>query len=134
MQIQAYVFFNGNCEAAFEFYKAALGGELALNRYAGSPMESQVSADAKQKIMHASLRFDDAAIMGADAIGDWQRKAGNNFALSLATNDEAGARRAFEKLAAGGKVTMALEPTFWGAKLFGMLTDKFGIEWMVSCH
>jgi PhnB protein len=134
MRIEAYVFFNGNCEEAFEFYKTALGGELALNRYQGSPMESQVGPDARQKIMHASLRFGEATIMGADSIGDWRRKLGNNIALSLVTNDETEARRAFEKLAADGKTTMPLEPTFWGAKLFGMLTDKFGVDWMVSCH
>jgi PhnB protein len=134
MRIEPYVFFNGNCEEAFEFYKTALGGELALNRYQSSPMESQVTPDAKQKIMHASLRFGDATIMGADAIGDWQRKLGNNIALSLVSNAETEARRAFGNLAASGKITMPLEPTFWGAKLFGMLTDKFGIDWMVSCY
>ena len=134
MHIEAYVFFNGNCEEAFEFYKDALGGELSLNRYEGTPMESHVSADAKGKILHASLRLDSGAIMGADAVGEWHRTIGNNVALSLATNDETQAKKLFENLAARGKVTVALAPTFWGAKLFGMLTDKFGIEWMVSCH
>jgi PhnB protein len=135
MQIHAYVFYNGNCEEAFEFYKAALGGELSLNRRQGSPMETQTPPDAKSKIMHASLLLgDEAAIMGADAVGEWNRNVGNNIALLLATNDETEARRVFEKLAIGGKATMPLAPASWGAKLFGMLTDKFGIDWMVSCH
>jgi PhnB protein len=134
MHIEAYVFFNGTCEEAFTFYQSALGGELNLNRYEGSPMEAQLAPGDKRKIMHASLAADGAAIMGADAVGDWQRTAGNNFALSLATKNESQARKAFAKLAAGGKVTMELSPTFWGAKLFGMLTDKYGVDWMVSVH
>ena len=134
MHIEAYVFYPGNCEEAFTFYQSALGGELSLNRYEGSPMESQISAQDKNKLMHASLKAGDAVLMGADAIGDWKRTAGNNVALSLATEDETQARNAFSKLSAGGKVTMELSPTFWGAKLFGMLTDKYGIDWMISCH
>lgn len=134
MHIEAYVFFNGTCEEAFAFYQSALGGELNLNRYEGSPMEAQLAAGDKRKIMHASLVADGATIMGADAVGDWQRTVGNNFALSLATGNESQGRNAFAKLAAGGKVTMELSPTFWGAKLFGMLTDKFGVDWMVSVH
>ncbi len=134
MHIEAYVFFNGNCEEAFTFYQSALGGEVHFNRYEGSPLEAQLPEEAKQKIMHASLVADGATIMGADAVGDWQRKIGNNFALSLASQDETAARKAFSKLAAGGKVTMELSPTFWGARLFGMLTDKYGVDWMVSVH
>ena len=135
MHVEAYVYFKGNCEQAFEFYKAALGGELSLNRYEGTPRESHVSAADKSKILHASLRFESgAAIMGADAVGEWKHTVGNNIALSLATNDESEAKRSFEKLAAGGKVEMPLAPTFWGAKLFGMLVDKFGVQWLISCH
>ena len=134
MRIEAYVFFNGNCEEAFQFYRDAFGGELNLNRYEGSPMDAQLPADAKQKIMHASLVSGDATLMGADAVGDWKRTAGNNVALSLVSHDEAAGKRAFERLSAGGKVTVELAPTFWGAKPFGMLTDKFGIDWMVSVY
>jgi PhnB protein len=134
MQIEAYVFFNGNCEEAFTFYQSAVGGELHLSRYEGSPMEDQVGPELRDKIIHASLRFDGGTLMGADGIGEWQRKIGNNFALSLVSKDEPAARSTFSKLAAGGKVTMELSPTFWGAKLFGMLTDKFGVDWMVSVY
>jgi len=133
MRIEAYVFYNGNCEEAFTFYQSALGGELAINRYEGSPMAEQAPG-AEDKVMHASLRVSDAMLMGADAIGEWQRRIGNNFALSLATQDERQARDAFDKLSAGGKVTMELSPAFWGAKLFGMLTDRFGIDWMISLY
>src|SRR5690348_2469745 len=105
MHIEAYVFFNGNCEEAFTFYRDALGGELNLNRYEGSPMESQAPPNAKDKIMHASLKSGDAAIMGADAVGEWERIVGNNVALSLVSRDEAEGKRAFALLAQGGKVT-----------------------------
>jgi len=134
MRVEAYVFFNGNCEEAFTFYQSALGGELNFNRYEGSPMEAQAPPDARNKIMHASLKSGDAVIMGADAVGDWERVIGNNVALSLVSDDEAETKRAFALLSQGGNVTMELAPTFWGAKLFGMLTDKFGIDWMVSSH
>lgn len=133
MRIEAYVFFSGNCEDAFHFYRDALGGELNLNRYEGSPMESQAPG-AKEKIMHASLVSNGATLMGADALGEWERINGNNVALSLVVDDETEGKRAFTLLSAGGKVTMELAPTFWGAKLFGMLTDKFGIDWMVSVY
>lgn len=134
MHIEAYVFFSGNCEEAFTFYQSALGGELNFNRYEGSPMEKEMAPGAKDKIMHASLKSGDAVLMGADAIGEWERVNGNNVALSLVTHDETEGKRAFALLAQGGKVTMELAPTFWGAKLFGMLTDKFGMDWMVSCY
>lgn len=134
MHIEAYVFYNGNCEEAFTFYQSAIGGELSINRYEGSPMEAQAAPQDKDKVMHASLKAGDATIMGADAVGDWQRKIGNNIALSLVTHDEGQARKVFAGLAGGGKVGMELSPTFWGAKLFGMLTDKFGIDWMISCY
>jgi PhnB protein len=134
MHIEAYVFFNGNCEEAFQFYRDALGGELNFNRYEGSPMESQAPPGSGKKIMHASLKSGDAVIMGADALGDWERIIGNNVALSLVTHNETEGKGAFSLLAQGGKVTMEFSPTFWGAKLFGMLTDKFGIDWMVSVY
>ena len=134
MHIEAYVFFNGDCEKAFTFYQSALGGELNFSRYEGSPMESQTPANARDKVMHASLKSGDAVLMGADAVGDWERVIGNNVALSLVSHDESDTKRAFALLGQGGKVTMELGPTFWGAKLFGMLTDQFGIDWMVSCY
>ena len=133
MKIDAYVFYNGDCEEAFQFYKSALGGELSINRYQGSPMESEVPADAKNKIMHCSLALGSATLMGADSVGPWQRQRGNNISLSLATTDEKEAESAFANLSAGGKVTMPMTQQFWGAK-FGMLTDKFGVDWMISCH
>jgi PhnB protein len=133
MKIDAYVFYNGNCEEAFTFYKSALGGELSINRYEGSPMESDVPANAKDKVMHCSLVVDGASLMGADSVGAWQRQRGNNISLSLVTSSEKEAESAFAKLSEGGNVTMPMTQQFWGAK-FGMLTDKFGVDWMISCH
>lgn len=133
MQIDPYVLFDGNCEEAFTFYRSALGGELEISRFAGSPIEKDVPADAKQKVMHVSLRVKGATLMGADFVGETRIKPGNNVALSLATSDEREGDQAFEKLSAGGTVKMPMAQQFWGAK-FGMLTDKFGIDWMISCR
>jgi PhnB protein len=133
MKIDAYVFYDGNCEEAFQFYQSALGGELSINRYEGSPMESEVPAEAKDKVMHCSLVVDGATLMGADSVGAWRRQRGNNISLSLATSNEKEAESAFAKLSAGGNVTMPMTQQFWGAK-FGMFTDRFGVDWMISCH
>lgn len=133
MQIDPYVLFDGNCEEAFTFYQSALGGDLEISRFAGSPMESNVPADAKNKVMHVSLRIKDAILMGADWVGESKLRPGNNISLSLATSDEGEAEEAFAKLSTGGSVKMPIEQQFWGAK-FGMLTDKFGVDWMVSYH
>jgi PhnB protein len=133
MRIEPYVLFDGNCEEAFKFYQSALGGELQINRFEGSPMENQVPPDAKQKVMHVALSLKGVTLMGADFVGETKIKLGNNIALSLATSDEREADQAFAKLSAGGTVKMPMERQFWGAK-FGMLTDKFGVDWMVSYH
>lgn len=133
MQIDPYVLFDGNCEEAFIFYQSALGGKLQISRFQGSPMEDKVPADAKQKVMHVSLTLEGATLMGADFVGETRIKPGNNIALSLATNEEGEAKDAFAKLSVGGSVKMPMERQFWGAT-FGMLTDKFGVDWMVSHH
>lgn len=132
MQVDAYLFFNGNCEEALEFYKNAFGGELEINRYEGSPMADQAPAGWGNKVMHATLRDKDGALLMASDSSE-KRVPGNTVSLCTSTNDESEADAVFAKLGSGGTVTVPLEKTFWGAK-FGMVTDKYGITWMVNCQ
>lgn len=133
MQLTPYLFFNGRCEEAIEFYKSALGAKVEmLMRFSESPEKSSnpdcVPSDPN-KIMHASWRIGDAMMMGSDGItGDNPEFKG--FSLSLTSNSEAEAKAKFEALAKGGKVTQPLIKTFF-SPAFGMLQDKFGIGWMI---
>lgn len=132
--VQPYLFFNGNCEQALEFYKKALGAVVEFSmRYKESPEKpppGMVPPGFENKIMHASFNVGESLIMASDdCTGESSRFQGFSLALSVAT--EAEADRAFKALAEGGKVKMPLTKTFWSPK-FGMLTDKFGIGWMVS--
>lgn len=133
--ISPYLTFNGTCEAAFNFYKSVFGGEFPyVGRFKDMPGDAQVSEDDKEKIMHISLPISkETVLMGSDsseAFGQATR-VGNNFSISINAESEEEARRIFDGLSAGGKVTMPLDKTFWGA-LFGMFTDKFDIQWMVN--
>jgi PhnB protein len=133
--INPYLTFDGNCEEAFNFYKSIFGGEFPyIGRYKDMPSEHPIPDSEKEKIMHVSLPISkETILMGSDSSGSFGHStvAGNNFSLSVNTDTEEEARSVFEKLSAGGKVTMPLEKTFWNA-LFGMFTDKFGINWMVN--
>ncbi len=134
MQIQPYLFFDGRCEEAVEFYRGALGAEVTmLMRYKESPEPpppGMVPPNWDDKIMHASLQIGDAMIMASDGCGSGELRH-NGFSLSISVKDPAAADRAFNALAAGGRVDMPLGKTFWSPR-FGMLTDKFGIQWMVN--
>jgi len=132
MELEPYLFFHGRCEEALNFYKECLRGEIVgLNRFAGSPMESQVGSDYKDKVMHASFVAGDVKFMASDGRPAAPRDGDDDIALSLATGDAAEGERVFNALAAGGQVTMPLQDVFWGGK-FGSLTDRFGVQWMVS--
>ena len=132
MQLQPYLFFNGDCEAALAFYHGVFGGEIVgVNRYAGSPMEGHAPPDWGDKIMHSTFIADAVAFMAADST---MMQSGANNArvrLTISSADHDEGLKAFEGLAAGGTVTMPYTKQFWGASL-GMLTDKYGIEWMVN--
>jgi PhnB protein len=133
MQMNPYLSFKGECEAAFKFYEQCLGAQPgAIFRYAGSPMADHVPADWSDKIMHGSLTIGDQALMGADAAPD-QYEEPKGFSLSLQIKSTADAERIFHDLAEGGRVVMPLEKTFW-AERFGMLVDRFGIPWMINCE
>nr|MBS0037653.1 VOC family protein [Saprospiraceae bacterium] len=136
--VNVYLNFNGNCEKAFNFYQSVLGGEFTYKGKFGEmpPQEGMPPlADAdKDKIMHISLPISkETVLMGSDTLEAFGPKSvvGNNFSISINTDSTQEADRLFKKLSEGGKVIMAMEKTFWGA-YFGMLTDKFEINWMIN--
>ena len=131
--IYPYLNFSGQCEEAFRFYAKCLGGEISfMGAYEGSPMEDQVPPRWRKKIMHASLTLKDAVLMGCDPPpGRFEPPKG--FSLALTFEKPADAKRIFKALAAKGTITMPFQPTFWSGG-FGMLVDRFGIPWMVSCQ
>jgi PhnB protein len=133
VQLNPYLLFNGQCEAAFRFYEKALGGKIeTMMRHGDSPMAQQVSSEWRNKIMHARMVVDGQVLMGSDAPADrYQEPSG--FSLSLGVKDPAEAERLFNELAQSGKVQMPLQKTFWAVR-FGMLVDRFGIPWMVNCE
>ena len=131
MQLEAYLFFEGTCEEALTFYKGVFNGEATMMPYEGSPLEADMPAAYKQKIMHANFKAGSIAFMAADMSPEHHRH-GASIALSLATDDEQEARSIYAKLADGGTATMPLDKVFWGG-LFGMVTDRFDIDWMISC-
>jgi len=133
MQINPYLSFKGDCEAAFTFYAQSLGGQLgAIFRYGGSPMAGEVPADWSDKVMHGSLTLGGQVLMGADvALDRYEQPRG--FSLSLQIASTADAERIFHELARDGRVVMALEKTFWAAR-FGILVDRFGVPWLINCE
>jgi len=133
MAIEPYLFFNGNCEEAIDFYKKALGAELVmLMRYRESPEPpppGMVPAGWDDKVMHASLRIGNGTLMASDGCSEGPSFKG--FSLSLSAADEAEAKRIFGALCEGGQVQMPLGKTFW-SPCFGMVADRFGVGWMVT--
>ncbi len=137
-QVNPYLTFNGDCEAAFNFYKSVFGGEFSyIGRFGEMPPSEEfpVADEDKNKIMHVSLQTSkETVLMGSDAANcgpGSEVKFGNNIAISINAETEDEAKRIFGALSDGGKITMPLDKTFWGA-LFGMFTDKFNINWMVN--
>ena len=129
--IEPYLFFEGRCEEAVEFYKKALGAEvLMMMRFKDAPDPNACSGVSGDKIMHVSLRIGGSNIMASDGRCDSPMKF-EGFSLSLAVNTESEAKKYFDALTQGGKVIMPLAKTFW-SPLFGMVTDKFGIMWMIN--
>lgn len=130
-----YLTFDGTTKDALAFYAKVLGGELEFSQTFGeSPMKDEIPADYRDRIMHATLRLPDGPLMASDA-GPWAPFEGpmRSCGLSLHFKDVDKARKIFAALAEGGNVTMPFEKTFWAAG-FGMVTDRFGIAWMVNCE
>jgi PhnB protein len=130
MQVQPYLSFEGRCEEAINFYKAALGAEvIMMMRFKEAPDQSMMTPGTDEKIMHASLRIGDSTVMASD--GQCMGKAiFQGISLSLTTGTDAEAKRLFNALADGGNVHMPLAKTFF-ATSFGVVADKFGVSWMV---
>ena len=130
MKLNPYLAFNGNCEEAINFYKDVLDGEIIIMmRYSEAPPETfPVSEDMKNLVMHCTLVFNGLTILASD---NMHSKPGNNFSLSINTDDEEQAVTLFNSLSENGQIIMPFNNVFWGGK-FGMLLDKFGVQWMIS--
>lgn len=136
MQVQPYLFFEGRCEEAVEFYRSALGAEVeSLMRFKESPEPPSPDACAgngspdPDKVMHASFRIGDTVVMASDGMCSGKTSF-QGISLSLSAPDDAAAERLFTALADGGKVQMPLGKTFFSSS-FGMVADRFGVSWMV---
>lgn len=127
-----YLFFNGNCEAAFDFYQTVFNATASYSRFGDAPDGGPSKTDANL-IMNASLPLGElSTLMGCDYPSvALSTSTDSNFYVVANTSTKDEATEVFDKLSEGGKINLALEDTFWGA-YFGMLTDKFGINWMVS--
>ncbi|MCC2663206.1 MAG: hypothetical protein K0S35_1128 [Geminicoccaceae bacterium] len=130
MLVQPYLFFDGRCEEAVEFYKGALGAEVTmLMRFKDNPEPQANPTGAEDKVMHTSFRIGDTTVMASD--GRCQgRPSFQGFALSLTAPNDAEAERLFAALAEGGQVQMPLAKTFFSSR-FGMVADRFGVPWMI---
>jgi PhnB protein len=132
MQLNPHLSFSGQCEEAFKFYEQSIGGKIEfIMTYGDSPVAAQAPPGWAEKVMHATIRVAGQTLMGGDAPPDHFQKP-QGFALAISLNDAAEAERMFNQLAEGGSVQMRLEKTFW-AERFGMLTDRFGVPWMINC-
>lgn len=131
-KLEVYLTFPGTCREALNFYKDVFGGEiLSMQTFGEAPMES--SEDQKDRIMHAQFKSDEIYFMASDGMGEsCSDNNGTQVSLSIDSSDEGEQEKIFNKLSEGGNITMPLQDTFWGAK-FGMLVDKFGINWMFNC-
>ena len=131
--VEPYLFFGGRCEEALEFYRKAIGAEIGIViKYKDSPEATppgMLPAGFENKVMHALFRVGGSSIMASD--GCETNSTFSGFSLSLAMTKEADADTAFNALAEGGQVQMPLQKTFWSPR-FGMLTDRFGIGWMIN--
>jgi len=132
--MQAYLTFNGNAAEALAFYAKALDGKISFSMTFGeSPMGGETPAAYKDKIMHATLEARGHQLMASDAPPEWKFEGYKGFSLSVQANNVDEGKKLFDALAAGGQVTMPYGPQFWAVG-FGMLTDKFGVPWMVNCE
>ena len=131
MQVETYLFFEGRCEEALEFYRQALGAEVtALIRFKESPEPGMCPSGSEEKVMHANLRIGDTTLMASDGGCEGQADF-RGFSLSLSLTDTVQAERLFAALADGGQIQMPLAKTFW-SPLFGMVADRFGVSWMIN--
>lgn len=135
--INPYLTFTGNCEEAFNFYRSVFGGDFSyVGRFSEMPEDEnyKMPESEKNNIMHISLPISkETVLMGSDTGGEWAPKTivGNNISISINAQSKEEADRLFKNLSKGGRITMPIDDTFWG-DYFGMCTDRFEINWMVS--
>ena len=133
MHLEPYLFFDGNCEEALAFYAAIFAGKVTgLMRFGDNPNAADMPPESHDKVMHASFTSPTLAFMASDG-NRASECTGSRVALSLSSKDPADGERVFDALSAGGAVAMPYGKTFWGA-MFGMLTDRYGIDWMINCE
>jgi PhnB protein len=136
-RVNVYLTFDGNCEEAFNFYKKVFKKEFSyLGRFKDIPQQEgmpPIPEDYKEKILHVALPISAETILFGSDAGSWTEPIvkGNNFSISIQTDSLDEASRLFNELSEGGKVIMPMNKTFWNA-YFGMLTDKFGINWLIN--
>ncbi|MBK8183970.1 MAG: VOC family protein [Candidatus Competibacteraceae bacterium] len=131
MNVLTYLFFEGSCEEAIEFYRHTLDAQVdMLMRYQDSPDPEMITAGSENKILHAELRIGDTVLMASDNPSS-EQSSFQGFSLSLSPTNAADADRLFNALADGGQVQMPLGKTFW-SPCFGMVTDRFGVSWMIN--
>jgi PhnB protein len=128
VNLHVYIHFSGDCRAAMEFYKNCFGGNLTLSTFAGSPMESQVPANMKDKIIHSRLESGNIIIVADDMTHPGVVTAGNNVSLYIQGSSQPEIESYFSKLAEGAKSVQPLTKAFFGT--FGIINDKFGISWI----
>jgi PhnB protein len=130
MQVNPYLFFDGKCEEALDFYKARIGAKVGtLMRFGEAPDQSQMNPDSKNKVMHSEFTVGETKIMASDGHCKGAPRF-EGFSLTIQCANDAEAARLYNALSDGGQVTMPLGKTFF-ASSFGMVTDKYGIGWMV---
>jgi len=130
MSVTPYLFFDGRCEEAIEFYKKTLGAEVGMMmRFKEGPDKNMCSPGTENKVMHACIKIGGAPVMCSDGRAQGKPKF-EGFALSVNPKDEADAKQTFAALSEGGQVQMPLAETYF-AKSFGMVADRFGVGWMI---
>ncbi|WP_417707479.1 VOC family protein [Pseudomonas sp.] len=132
MKMHAYLMFDGQCEAAFKRYAEVFGGNLEMMRYADSPEDMEVPAEYQQRVMHVCLTVGDQLLMASDNLPQYPYEGIKGCSVSLQVDNVPEAERLYEALSAGGSVQMELQATFWATR-FAMLTDRFGVSWMINC-
>ncbi len=130
-KLDTYLFFNGDCAEAMRFYERTLGGQLHLMTAKESPAAAHVPPGSDDKILHSRLDFDGGVLMASDWMDTKPYPGMNGFAVSVTYTKVDEAKRVYDTLAKGGKVTMPLGKTFW-VESFGMVVDRFGTSWMIS--
>jgi PhnB protein len=134
MKLTPYLNFDGRCLEAFEFYEKCLGGKITFKmKYGEAPMPAaQTPPGMSGKILHATFALGDQLLQGADGPAEHYRKP-QGFSIALSLSDAPQSERIFAALAEGGAVGMPIQETFWALR-FGMVTDRFGIPWMINCE